>query len=201
MGEFSGLGSLDLSSWACNCGERSDTVPKDEGEWSVGYDGRSAALPIMGHLREGPADGASPRPRLGDLLISKGMITEAQLREALGLSYQSGQLLGRVLLGKRWIFEDELARTLAQQLDLPYVNLRTTGIDYDLARLVPSEIGRRIGAIPVSFRGDRIRVAFADPLDEDATRAIAQRVRPFECVVAELSDIDQAWRTLESFER
>jgi len=141
---------------------------------------------------------AGPRPRLGDLLVAKGMITEAQLKEALALSYQSGELLGRVLLGKRWIFEDELARTLAQQLDLPYVNLRHAGTDAAVARLVPSATGRQVGAIPVGFRGERIRVAFADPMDEAAIEAIGRYLRHFECVVAELSDIDQAWRTLDS---
>jgi len=139
-----------------------------------------------------------PRPRLGDLLVAKGMITEAQLKEALALSYERGELLGRVLLGKRWIFEDELARTLAQQLDLPYVNLRHTGIDVAVARLVPSATGRHAGAIPVGFLGERIRVAFADPLDEAAIAAIRGYLRQFECVVAELSDIDQAWRRVES---
>ena len=72
----------------------------------------------------------SPRPRLGDLLLGKGMITEPQLKEGLSESYTSGELLGRIMLRHRWIFEDELARTLAEQLHLPYVNLRHTGVDH-----------------------------------------------------------------------
>lgn len=151
-------------------------------------------------VRTSFAGDVGSRPRLGDLLIAKGMITEAQLKEGLALSVASGELLGRVLLGRRWIFEDELARTLAEQLGLPYVNLRHTGIDYDLARVVPSAIGRRAGAIPVGFQGERIRVAFADPLDEEAVQSIGRLLRPFDSVVAELTDIDEAWRTVESRE-
>jgi hypothetical protein len=137
-----------------------------------------------------------PRPRLGDLLLARGNITDSQLKDALAESYAAGELLGRVLLRHEWIFEDELARTLAEQLSLPYVNLRYAGVDTSLASLLPYETGMRFAAIPVCFRNDRVRVAFADPADEDAQRAVAAHIAAFECVVAELSDIEMALRTV-----
>ncbi len=135
------------------------------------------------------------RPRLGDLLLAKGMITDSQLKEALAESFAAGELLGRVLLRHQWIFEDELARTLAEQLGLPYVNLRHAGLDNALARMVPFEIGMRFAAVPVCFTGDRVRVAFADPSDEPAQQAIKAHLAAFDCAVAELSDIEMALRT------
>ena len=137
-----------------------------------------------------------PRPRLGDLLLARGNITESQLRDALAESYAAGELLGRVLLRHQWIFEDELARTLAEQLSIPYVNLRYAGVDNSLASLLPYETGMRFAAIPVCFRNDRVRVAFADPADEDAQRAVKAHIAAFDCVVAELSDIEMALRTV-----
>jgi hypothetical protein len=139
----------------------------------------------------------SPRPRLGDLLVGKGMITEPQLKEGLSESYTSGELLGRIMLRHRWIFEDELARTLAEQLHLPYVNLRLTGVDHALARMMPTETGIHVAAIPIGFRADRVRVAFADPCDDQAREAVTAYVPQFDIVVSELSDIEQAWRTVE----
>jgi hypothetical protein len=138
---------------------------------------------------------APSRPRLGDLLLAKGMITDSQLKEALAESVNSGELLGRVLLRHQWIFEDELARTLAEQLGLPYVNLRHAGFDTALGRMVPFEIGMRFAAIPVCFHGDRIRVAFADPSDEHAQQAMTTHIASFDPAVAELSDIEAALRT------
>ena len=135
------------------------------------------------------------RPRLGDLLLAKGMITDSQLKEALAESFAAGELLGRVLLRHQWIFEDELARTLAEQLGLPYVNLRHAGLDNALARIVPFEIGMRFAAVPVCFTSDRVRVAFADPSDEPAQQAIKAHLAAFDCAVAELSDIEMALRT------
>ena len=147
-------------------------------------------LPVIGSV-------SSPRPRLGDLLLAKGMITQAQLGEALAISRDAGELLGRVLLRRQWIFEDELARTLAAQLNMPYVNLRNTGVDYAVARMMPSETGVQFAAIPIAVHGGRIRIAFADPCDEHAHQAVTTHVPQFVPVVAELSDIEQAWRTLE----
>jgi hypothetical protein len=139
----------------------------------------------------------SPRPRLGDLLLGKGMITEPQLKEGLSESYTSGELLGRIMLRHRWIFEDELARTLAEQLHLPYVNLRNAGVDHALARMMPTETGIHLAAIPIGFHADRVRVAFADPCDDQAREGVTAYVPQFDTVVSELSDIEQAWRTVE----
>lgn len=138
----------------------------------------------------------SSRPRLGDLLLAKGMISEPQLKEALSESHTRGELLGRILLRHQWIFEDELARVLAQQLNLPYMNLRHTGIDYSLATLIPLETGMRFATIPIGFHTDRIRVAFADPCDDQAHQAATAHIPHFDSVVAELTDIEQAWRTV-----
>ena len=148
-------------------------------------------MTLARHLGEA----APSRPRLGELLLSKGMITDSQLKEALAESFAAGELLGRVLLRHRWIFEDELARTLAEQLGLPYVNLRHAGLDKAVARMVPFEIGMRFAAVPVCFLGDRVRVAFADPSDEHAQQAMTAHIAAFDSAVAELSDIEMALRT------
>ena len=138
------------------------------------------------------------RPRLGDLLVRKGLLTEAQLGDALVESRSSGELLGRTLIRRGCIFGDELARTLAEQLNLPYIDLEVLGFDRSVARMIPAGEGRRAGAIPVSAVGGRIRVAVADPSDENA-RAVVERYvpPPFEFAVCDLLAIDQAWRSIE----
>ena len=137
------------------------------------------------------------RPRLGDLLTRKGLLKPEQLMDALVESRFTGELLGRVLIRQRIIFEDELARTLAEQLDLPYVNLHVLGVDAGVARLIPPAEGRRAAAIPVGMIGGRVRVAFADPSDETAQSIVEHYVpAPYELAVGELSDIDRAWRII-----
>lgn len=140
---------------------------------------------------------APPRPRLGDLLLAKGMITPDQLGQALVESRATGVLLGQVLIKNRWVFEDELARTLAEQLSLPYVNLSLVGVNEKVRKLLPPEVGRRYAAIPVRLLPTRIQVAFADPSDPDALREVGQYVPGVEPAVAPFSDIELAWRALE----
>jgi hypothetical protein len=137
-----------------------------------------------------------PLPRLGSLLTSKGFITESQLEVALNESRETGEMLGAVLLRKQWIFEEELARTLSEQLSVPYLSIGRIGVDARVARLLPSEVGMKVGAIPVRMEGDLAQVAFADPTDPQALEAVGAHLSKISTAVAELSDIRLAWRDL-----
>ena len=139
---------------------------------------------------------ATPPKRLGDLLVSKGLVTDEQLSEALVESRQKGDLLGRVLLRRGLVFEEELARTLAEQWGLPWVSLYRIGVDARAVRLVPREVGLRYAAIPVRFVEGVLQVAFADPSDPEAIEAISGYVHGLTAAVSELSDIEAAWRLL-----
>jgi len=139
---------------------------------------------------------AKPPKRLGDLLVEKGLLTGDQLTVALAESKESGDLLGRVLLRRSYVFEEELARTLAEQWGLPYVSLYRTGVDARAARLIPREVGLRYAAIPVRFVNGVPQVAFADPSDPGAIEAVARHVTDLTAAVSELSDIESAWRGL-----
>jgi MSHA biogenesis protein MshE len=138
------------------------------------------------------------RPRLGDLLTRKGLITPEQLADALEETRTGGELLGRVLIRRGYVFGDDVARTLAEQLNLPYVNLEALGIDPNVARMLPVEEGQRAAAIPVAVVGARVRVVFADPCDENALSIVQRYVPPpLEIAVGELSAIESAWRHIE----
>jgi MshEN domain len=136
----------------------------------------------------------TPPMRLGDLLVSKGFITNEQLGEALVESRQTQELLGLVLLRRRWIFEDELARTLAQQWNLPYLNLRSVGVDAGAMRLLPAEVGMRTMSVPVRFADGAVQVAFADPSDQRALEEVRSHLRSISVAVAELTDITMLWQ-------
>jgi hypothetical protein len=155
------------------------------------------ARPAQPASTAAPTDAfARERPRLGDLLLAKGLITAEQLAEGLAESREKGELLGRVLIRRGFVFEDELARTLAAQLGLPYVNLRVVGVDPPTARMLPVEEGTRVGAIPIGYRNGQIAVAFADPSDDGAQQVVQRYVGTFDVAVADMSDIDLAWRSV-----
>ena len=139
------------------------------------------------------------RPRLGELLIRRGFINEAQLTWALGEARARKELLGVVLLRERLIFEDELARTLSQQLSLPYINIRQVGVDAAAARLLPMEVGLAAAAIPIRVGSDGVQVGFGDPTDDQALDAVTEHLPRISIAVAEVSEIKRAWQGLPRY--
>lgn len=134
---------------------------------------------------------------LGSILLKKGWITRERLDAALEEGRNSGMRLGEILLTRSWIFEPELAHALAEQFNLPYLDLSAKSFDPTVAALLPLEVARRLFAVPVRFVGDGIQVAIADPTDIDVElleRVLKHRV---ELVVAERSAIQAAWRSLQ----
>ena len=139
-----------------------------------------------------PAEGSTPR--LGELLVRKGFISEDQLASALTEARATRELLGLVLIRDGMIFEEELARTLSEQLSIPYLSIGRIGVDAYVARLLPPEVGAAAAAIPVRAIGGTVHVAFADPTDPRAISAVREHLPKIEVAVAELSDIRLAWR-------
>jgi hypothetical protein len=166
-------------------------------------------------LHIGPVDRAVPlvaplpptaapkigEPRIGELLVRKGFITEEQLAWALTESRATNELLGVVLLREKLIFEDELARTLSQQLSIPYVSIMHCGVNPHVARLIPHAVGMHAAAIPVRVDGGVVQVVFADPTDPRALSEVREHVPQISVAVAELSDIKAAWREIARRER
>jgi hypothetical protein len=138
------------------------------------------------------------RPMLGSILLKKGWITPERLDAALTEGSESGMRLGEILLTRGWIFEPELAHALAEQFDIPYVDLGAKSVDPYAAELLPLEVARRLFAVPVRFIGDNaIQVAIADPTDVDVAALERVLKRKVELAVGERSAIQVAWRNLQ----
>jgi hypothetical protein len=150
----------------------------------------SGALPLA-------RPGETARPRLGELLIQKGYIDRSQLTWALQEAHVANALLGVILLREKLIFEPELARTLSEQLAVPYINIHGVGVDRRIARLMPAEIGRAAIAIPVRMQSDKtVQVAFGDPTDLRALTMVEECLPRISIAVAEVSAITEEWQKI-----
>ena len=69
---------------------------------------------------------------LGRLLVSKKIITEQQLQKALAEQKSSGERLGSTLIKLGFIKEDSLLSFLSHQYGIPSINLREFNINPDL---------------------------------------------------------------------
>ncbi len=106
--------------------------------------------------------------RLGDLLISKGIITQAQLEKALELQKGSGRKLGETLVEESIVNDEVLARALADQLGVDMVDPQNMTIADEVLNLVQPNVLKKHKLIPFEFDPTNmnvIRVAMADPMD------------------------------------
>lgn len=121
-----------------------------------------------------------PRPRLGDLLLEKGLCTSGELRRALAQQQRWGGPLGEYVVALGLVPELELVQTLSEQLRLPHVDLdQPQAIDVEAAALLPREVCEQLHLMV--FRQDGsgrfLDVAMAEPTNQTAIDAVRMRLR------------------------
>jgi type IV pilus assembly protein PilB len=105
-----------------------------------------------------------PWPALGALLLRDGLITEDQLQVALSAQRGSGKRLGEVLVEQGTVTRTQIARVLAEQHELPFIELAESEVQIEAATLLPEDLARRYTALPVTIEPDEsVLVAVADP--------------------------------------
>jgi len=110
--------------------------------------------------------GAATGERLGDALLRRGLISEADLERALAAHRQSGERLGRVLLSMGLVRRQELHHVLSEIWGIGFCDLTRTEIDETLLRCVsPAQMASE-GWLPVDRRGRVVWVATAEPPHE-----------------------------------
>jgi type IV pilus assembly protein PilB len=107
--------------------------------------------------------------RLGEQLVSSGLITEEQLAKALAEQEASGAKLGGALMEIGAIGAAALAGALAQRLGVKSCVLRHGLIDPTVAKCIPKEEAERLTVLPM-FRvqdrpdgGETLTVAMTEP--------------------------------------
>ena len=106
--------------------------------------------------------------RLGDILVSEGVISEEQLNEALEKQRGTGKKLGATLVDLGITTEDDIVTALQRQLSLDRVRLSEIKIPEEILKLVREDVLRKNMLLPFAFSIENmnvLRVAMADPLD------------------------------------
>jgi type IV pilus assembly protein PilB len=131
---------------------------------------------------------AATGKRLGKTLVQAGLITQDQMEEAL--TEAGDRSLATVLVDKGFADEVAIARAVAEQLGLTYVDLGIYEIDPNCATMLSSDLARRYKVIPVNLKDDELIVAMSDPANifaiDDVRIVTGYEIRP---VVATESDL------------
>ncbi len=135
--------------------------------------------------------------KIGQLLVKSGYVTQEQIDAAIEKNKDSKMRLGEMLVAEKLVTEEQICRALEKQHSIPYVNLTTTEISPDLAKIVPENLARTNMLVPISLNGRFLTVAIADPLNykglNDVGTYTKLKITP---VIAETEKIKQKHREL-----
>lgn len=116
------------------------------------------------------------RRRLGEVLLARGVITSAQLEEALVYARRTRQRLGGALVQKGHLSEEELVRALSESLGLATVNLDEAFIDWNAVQTLRAPVCEAYGIFPYGFEvvqgRQQLLVAMVDPLNLAAVEEV-----------------------------
>jgi type II secretory ATPase GspE/PulE/Tfp pilus assembly ATPase PilB-like protein len=105
------------------------------------------------------------RKKLGELLIEGGLIDQYQLKSALAHQRQWGGRLGTNIVRLDFLTEDVLVAFLSHTFRTPSINLHHVRIPPHIIAMVPKDVARKYGIIPLQQSEDKKKliVAMSDP--------------------------------------
>ncbi|MBI5695590.1 MAG: Flp pilus assembly complex ATPase component TadA [Nitrospirae bacterium] len=112
------------------------------------------------------------RQKIGELLIKEHLLTEKQVEEALVLQKAKKKRLGKVLRELGFVTDEQVAKALSHQLDLPTVSLKDVHVPKALLTMITQEDAERHMVLPLYIEDKKLTLAMSDPLDSDALAAI-----------------------------
>lgn len=113
------------------------------------------------------------RKRIGELLLERGAISQAQLDAGLAAQKRTRQRLGTTLVAQGIISEVQLAQVLAQSLSLGTVDLGQVQVDWSAVHMLRDRFCETNELFPFAIDGKgtqsrRLLVAMSDPLNQPA---------------------------------
>jgi len=104
------------------------------------------------------------RRRLGEILVEWGVISSKGLEEALAHGQKNHLRIGEALVALNLASEEDVAKALANQFDMEYLDL-AADVQAPEAHLLPEEVIRNRMVLPLSREKGKLRVVITDPLD------------------------------------
>ena len=99
---------------------------------------------------------------LGDVLLERKLVTKEQLEECLKEARERNIRVGKVLLEKGYLFENDLFEALSVSLGVVYKRL--DDVKKPPINLLPEKAARKYMAVPIESAGDdTVVVAMSDP--------------------------------------
>ncbi|MBI3296423.1 MAG: type IV-A pilus assembly ATPase PilB [Deltaproteobacteria bacterium] len=106
--------------------------------------------------------------KLGEMLVSQGLIKADQLRVAVAEAQKNKARLGTTLVRLGHVNEKVLATFLSRQYGISAISLDDVDVNPELAKLVSRNLCERHVLVPVGVENNRLSIAISDPTNVTA---------------------------------
>ena len=105
------------------------------------------------------------RPTLTDVLLKKGLLGKKDAEKARENHRSNGQNFTDTLVKMGLITREEVAKALADELRIPYIDLTNYELDPKAMEALPEGMVRKYRVVPLSLSGGVLTLATSDPLN------------------------------------
>jgi len=140
---------------------------------------------------------AKKRKKLGEILVGWGVIDTTALATALKYGEENSKRVGEALVELELCNEDDVAKALATQFGLEYIDLDKHVVDHVVLDLIPVSIVEGYKVLPLAEEGDRLKVIITDPLDLETLDLL--RFRLNREIIPTLAPVGKVQRFIDKF--
>ena len=104
---------------------------------------------------------------IGQYLVEKNLLSEEDLKLVLDKQKQEGNTkkFGDLVVEMKLVSDVDFAKTLAERMNVEYIDLDNTTLNADVVKLIPEQTARKYNVIAVKKIGRRMMVATNDPMN------------------------------------
>ena len=110
------------------------------------------------------------------LVLDSGLVSKKDVEDASRFADEQGQNLGKVLVSRGVITEDEFRRLQSYILGIPFVDLKNQKLNIEVLSLIPEPIARNHNIVAFKKSGDSLEVAMLDTEDMTAIDFVRKKV-------------------------
>ena len=114
--------------------------------------------------------------RIGDILVEKGYVTEAQMQQALAWQKEHrDKRVGQILMELGFVSETQVLDALASRLHLEIIDVAQQNVELQAVGMVNRELCEKNLILPLSVQGHNMTIVTNDPLNYFALEEVRQQ--------------------------
>lgn len=123
--------------------------------------------------------------KIGNLLKTKGIVSEKQLHVALIQQEITGDLLGDTLIKLGFVTSRELGQILAEQSGMEFVDFGEYAIEEEALKIIPKETAEKAEFIPLEMKNGQLSIGITNPSNISAVDTVTRltKKQPHVCVI------------------